>query len=50
MNYNILYCFDSNYNQQAFSSISSLLDKASSKISLHILHKEESKTDFFQNT
>ena len=47
MNYNILYCFDSNYNQQAFSSISSLLDKASSKISLHILHKEESKTDFF---
>ena len=35
-----LYCFDSNYNQQALTSIFSLLDNTSSKINLYIIHND----------
>jgi len=49
MKYNILYCFDSNYNLQAFSSISSFLDKTSEKLNIHIIHKDESTMDFLPN-
>ena len=37
---NFLYCFDENYNIQALTSINSLLNNASRKINLHILHKD----------
>ena len=44
---NLLYCFDSNYNFQAFTSIFSFLEKSSEKISLNIIHKDTSKKDIF---
>ena len=37
---NFLYCFDKNYNQQAFNSIYSLLQNSKSKFNLFIIHKE----------
>lgn len=44
---NIVYCFDNNYNLQAFSSIISLLDSAKEGINLYIIHNENiSKQDF----
>jgi lipopolysaccharide biosynthesis glycosyltransferase len=44
---NILYCFDENYNFQAFSSIISLLDHVSEKLNIFIIHKTESDEKFF---
>ena len=44
---NYLYCFDENYNFQAFSSIISLLDKVSKKINIYVIHKNENSDDFF---
>lgn len=44
---NLLYCFDSNYNFQAFTSIFSFLEKSSEKISINVIHKETSKKDIF---
>jgi len=41
-----LYCFDENYNLQAFSSIISVLDKVTCKVNLHVIHKIENKQDF----
>lgn len=38
---NFLYCFDKNYNKQAFSSIISLLDNISKKINIYIIHQEK---------
>ena len=43
---NLLYCFDSNYNLQAFSSIISILDRTSIKINLYIIHKLEGSDSF----
>ena len=43
----ILYCFDKNYNLQAFTSIISLLDHSDGIIDLHIVHKEEMTIDDF---
>ena len=43
---NFLYCFDQNYNFQAFSSIISLLDKVDEKIHIFIIHKTEKSKDF----
>ena len=37
---NILYCFDKNYNLQAFTSMISLLDHSEDIINLHIIHKD----------
>lgn len=37
---NFLYCFDNNYNNQALTSIISLLDNSSEKINLHIIHSD----------
>ena len=44
---NLLYCFDSNYNLQAFTSIFSFLEKSSEKICLNVIHKDTSKKDIF---
>ena len=44
---NILYCFDENYNFQAFSSIISLLDHITEKLNIFIIHKTESDEKFF---
>ena len=38
---NFLYCFDENYNVQAFTSIISLLDNLDEDINIHILHDDE---------
>ena len=37
---NILYCFDNNYNLQAYTSIVSLLDYAKSKVNINIIHRQ----------
>lgn len=39
---NFLYCFDDNYDIQAFSSIISLLDSVDEVIDLHVLHNDNS--------
>ena len=44
---NFLYCFDSNYNSQAYSSIISLLDKVDKKINIHIIHNNIKNIDKF---
>lgn len=41
-----LYCFDKNYNFQAFSSIISILDKVDKKINLYIIHNEYNDISF----
>lgn len=35
---NFLYCFDENYNFQAFTSMISLLDQVDEKINIHVIH------------
>ena len=35
---NFLYCFDENYNFQAFTSMISLLDEVDEKINIHVIH------------
>ena len=35
---NFLYCFDENYNIQAFTSMISLLDEVDEKINIHVIH------------
>ena len=40
-NINFLYCFDKNYNLQAFTSMISILDNSSIKINIYIIHSEK---------
>lgn len=40
--FDILFCFDENYNEQALVSINSLLTKVSEPINVHIIHKNSS--------
>lgn len=40
-NINFLYCFDTNYNTQAFTSMISLLSNTSRKINVYVIHNEE---------
>lgn len=42
----LLYCFDRNYNQQAFSSMISFLDNTTSHLDIYIIHKSESTSNF----
>tara|TARA_B100001250_G_scaffold13960_1_gene12198 strand:+ start:14638 stop:15582 length:945 start_codon:yes stop_codon:yes gene_type:complete len=44
---NFLYCFDSNYNTQAFVSVYSLLNSVNEKINIFIIHKSEKTHTFF---
>jgi lipopolysaccharide biosynthesis glycosyltransferase len=44
---NILYCFDSNYNNQAFVSLYSLLQNINQKVNIYVIHKENSDSSFF---
>ena len=37
---NFLYCFDQNYNLQAFTSMISLLDLVKEKINIHVIHTD----------
>jgi len=39
-NINFLYCFDTNYNSQAFTSMISLLDCSTKKINIYVIHNE----------
>jgi len=38
---NFLYCFDENYNKQAFTSIISLLDNVHKKINIFVIHNKK---------
>ena len=49
MNINLLYCFDKNYNKQAYISVMSILKKLDSDVSLHILHNEPESFLFYKN-
>lgn len=40
-NVNFLYCFDTNYNLQAFTSMMSLLDCSTKKINIYVIHNEK---------
>ena len=40
-NVNFLYCFDTNYNLQAFTSMISLLDCSTKKINIYVIHNEK---------
>ena len=40
-NINFLYCFDTNYNIQAFTSMISLLNNTSKKINIYVIHNED---------
>ena len=40
MNLNLLYCFDENYNEQAYVSISSILKNSNINLSIYIVHKD----------
>ena len=40
-NINFLYCFDTNYNTQAFTSMISLLKNTSRKINIYVIHNED---------
>ena len=40
-NVNFLYCFDTNYNSQAFTSMISLLDCSTKKINIYVIHNEK---------
>ena len=46
---NYLYCFDANYNIQAFNSISSLLANSINKINLFIIHKDKNSFEKYAN-
>lgn len=46
MSLSLLFCFDKNYNLQAFSSIISFLDNSLSPLNIYIIHKSESTLDF----
>lgn len=39
MELNVLYCLDSNYNSQAFTSITSLLENTTKKLNIYVIHK-----------
>ncbi len=43
---NFLYCLDSNYNYQAFSSMISILDNTSIDVNFYIIHKDEEIESF----
>jgi len=43
---NFLYCFDSNYNIQAFASMYSLLNNIKEKVNIFIIHKSENTASF----
>lgn len=43
---NFVYCFDSNYDKQAFTSIASLLDNINEKIKIIVIHKSQIETSF----
>lgn len=36
---NVLYCLDTNYNTQAFTSITSLLENTNGKLNIYVIHK-----------
>ena len=44
---NFLFCFDNNYNIQAFTSISSLLNNINEKINIHVIHPNENIESLF---
>ena len=44
---NLLYCFDTNYNLQAFTSIFSFLNQSKQKIKINVIHKDSSNLEIF---
>ena len=47
MELNLLYCLDSNYNSQAFTSITSLLENSKKGLNIFVIHKN--KKSFLNN-
>ena len=44
---NLLYCFDSNYNLQAYTSMFSFLNNTDEKLIIHVIHKSDNTSDNF---
>ena len=47
---NFLYCFDQNYNNQAFTSMISLLDNVSENINIYVIHKLLINSELFPSS
>ena len=45
---NLLYCFDRNYNRQAFISISSFIEQNHSNLNIYIIHEDPSTFEFYE--
>ena len=45
---NFLYCFDENYDKQAFASMISYLDKVSESINIFVIHNTDKFLDKIQ--
>ena len=45
---NLLYCFDKNYNRQAFISISSFIEQNHSQLNVYIIHDDPSTFEFYK--
>jgi len=43
---NLLYCFDANYNFQAFTSMFSILKNTSNQVNIYIIHQNETNFEF----
>jgi len=46
---NLLYCFDNNYDKQAFLSISSIVDSSDDFFEVYIIHKSPETFDNYKN-
>ena len=45
---NLLYCFDKNYNRQAFISISSFIEQNHPQLNVYIIHDDPSTFEFYK--
>lgn len=48
MNLNLLYCFDENYNQQAYVSINSILKHSNMNLSIYIVHEDPKSFEVYE--
>lgn len=48
MDLNLLYCFDENYNEQAYVSINSILKHSNINLSIYIVHKDPKSFEIYE--
>ena len=48
MDLNLLYCFDENYNEQAYVSINSILKHSNINLSIYIVHKDPKSFEMYE--